>query len=184
VLNFALEANYFIYMKKLYIKKGGLRIRRASYALDKPGILRAVKLTEAEAFAADIPTNFDEALSKFGNNRRLAFGEAYDGYLAVWHLGFPEINYLNGTLTLETEEAIFNLFLNDLIKAKRYMRVDGILDYVWVFNSCSSEMKDSVKAKITKAMVSSEEFVRLDDIETNNLRRYLGRYFDRFFAEI
>jgi|GEM_PF-4551096 len=176
-----------IIMKTLKIKKGALRIRQASLVLDTRKTLLAVKLTEAEAFSPEV---FSKKFKDYPLGKRLEFREKYEGYIAIWHLGRPEINFLRGSLELETERAIWNTRINDLVREERYLRVDGSLEYVWAFADCSSEMMDTVKEKLTaalrmSALTGSDAIATLTDEEDMNLRKYLGSsYYKAFFTEL
>ena len=196
-------------MKNLKIKKGALRIRQASLVLDTRKTLQAVKLNETEAFSPEV---FSKKFKDYPLVKRLEFGEKYEGYIAIWHLGRPEINFLRGTLELQTERAIWNTWINDLVREERYLRVDGSLEYVWAFADCSSEMMDTVKEKLTtalrmfadcssemmdtvkeklttalrmSALTGDDPIARLTDEEDANLKKYLGSsYYKAFFTEL
>ena len=148
-------------MKKLFIKKRALLIRRASLALRKSGKLEAIKLTPQQAYEfINKFRSFDEAVDYYGAHNVLLIGEPYTGYLLKWNI-VPEVNFLTGgRLLLETERSLFNPELDKLIDEHRYLRVEkGDLQYVWDFYGCSDEMLSSVKEKIVKTLVSDDYIV-------------------------
>ncbi|MBR2299042.1 MAG: hypothetical protein IJ870_00515 [Alphaproteobacteria bacterium] len=166
---------------KIKIKKNALRIRQAYLGLAEPYTLKALKLTEAQAFGAEIlQLSYKEAVKKFP---KLDFGEDYQGYLAVWHGEKPEINYLRGNIYLAKQQSTYDYYYNLLVEKGLMSICQGSLEYVWNFNGCSSEMMQSVKDKLTEALVSGKLEVELSEEENKNLRSYLGGlYYQKFFT--
>ena len=167
---------------KLRVKKDALRIRQASLILDKPYTLQAVKISEPQAAVFRDNMNFEFVLALYGKENRLQVGEEYSGYVVIMHNGVPEVNYMTGgKIILETEKPIWNYNIAKFVEKGHYMRVEGgALQYVWAFNCCSNELMYSVKLKLTHALLHSIS-VELTDEENDNLHRYLGEYYQKFF---
>lgn len=122
-------------MRKLRILRDGLAISNVCPKIELGNELKAVKISFVQAlhFQGHF-SSFEEMLKCYGEQKRLQEGEAYDGYVAIFHACWNQsVAFLRGAIKKEKSSGHdeYKFCVQDITGS-----FPGIFTNIWTPNNC------------------------------------------------